>query len=350
MIDFPCFRHVLAALVLTGGAGSLPAAHAELPDEYRALLVAADETQDDGEFVATANLVAGVAPGGMADVLTTLSEIAPARIALFDAPPADGTEPVVVADTVVTAPDAATAGDAAGAHEETSGVASRSRWGRTVGWVAPDRWDGRIKFGIRLDRGNTELSDYSFALELDREFERGWNLDSKLEYFYTEGETGVTRDNWLVEARGERETVDGWGYYVGGTYEADRLSGLDNTAFATAGGFYHVIDRDAMSWVVRAGTGARYRQPEAGNEATTDWVFEAGSVYEWALTETSDFSSETTLLAGSASRADQRFSLTTEIAGDWGVQVGLRVKHEFEPEPASEATDTRFDVSVVRDF
>ena len=350
MIDLPCSRPVLAALVLTGSGLAVPAAHAELPDNYRTLLVAADETQSDAEFVATARLIAGVVPGGMADVLTTLAEVAPARIALFDAPPVAGTEPVVVAEAGIAAPEDAAAEDAASASGGETDAASQGRWARTVGWVAPDRWDGRIKFGIRLDRGNTELSDYTFALELDRDFDRGWNLDSKLEYFYTEGANGVTRDNWLVEARGERETVDGWGYYVGGTYEADRLSGLDNTAFATAGGFYHVIDRDAMSWVVRAGTGARYRQPEGTEDATTDWVFEAGSVYEWAITDTSDFSSETTLLAGSASRADQRFALTTEVAGDWGVQVGLRVKHEFEPEPGSEPTDTRFDVSVVRDF
>ena len=82
MIDLPCSRPVLAALVLTGSGLAVPAAHAELPDNYRTLLVAADETQSDAEFVATARLIAGVVPGGMADVLTTLAEVAPARIAL----------------------------------------------------------------------------------------------------------------------------------------------------------------------------------------------------------------------------------------------------------------------------
>lgn len=339
-------RFWLAALA----AGMLvPSVRAELPDEYRSLLAAADRIQGDAEFVGTASLIAEVAPGGMDEVLTALSEIAPRRIALFNAPPAPGREPVVVIEASPLDAAPALADNAV-----TSPAAEiprwRTGWARTVGWIAPDLWDGRVRFGIRLDRGNTELSDYNFAVELDREFDHGWSLDSEIEYFYTEDGDGVTRDNWLVQARGERATVDRWGYYVGGSFESDRLSGLDNSTFATAGGSYQGIDSTRMSWIMRAGTGARYRVPENGETPDTDWVAELGSVYDLAISDTSEFKSETTLLASNASRADQRFALNTAIGGDWGIEVGVRIKHEFEPEPGTEPTDTRFDVSIVRDF
>ena len=344
IVMFP--RFWFAALA----AGLLaPSVRADMPDEYRSLLAAADRIQGDAQFVGTAELVAEVVPGGMDEVLTALSEIAPRRIALFDAPPAPGREPVMVVEASpvdvgpVPADGAVTSPAADAAH-------GREGWARTVGWIAPDLWDGRVRFGIRLDRGNTELSDYNFAVELDREFDHGWSLDSKVEYFYTEGGDGVTRDNWLVQARGERATVDGWGYYVGGSFERDRLSGIDSSTFATAGGSYQGIDSARMSWIMRAGTGARYRVPDNGEAADTDWVAELGSVYDLAISDTSEFKSETTLLASNASRADQRFALNTAIGGDWGVEVGVRIKHEFEPEPGNEPTDTRFDVSIVRDF
>ena len=174
-------------------------------------------------------------------------------------------------------------------------------------------------------------------------------LDSKVEYHFTESAGAVTRDNWLVELRGERNVIDAWGYYVGGTYEQDRLSGYQHSAFATAGALHQAFDSDRLAWDLRAGPGMRYRLPDDG-DAETDWIFEMGSILNVALTDTTDFASETTMLAGPASRADQRFALTTAIAADWGMELAYRIKHEFEPQPGTQATDSHLNVSIVRDF
>lgn len=159
----------------------------------------------------------------------------------------------------------------------------------------------------------------------------------------------MTRDRWLVEARGERPTVDDWSFYVGSTYEQDRMSGFDYTAVLSAGGTYHALDNDRTNWVLRAGPGARYRVP-TDEPANTQWVLELGSVYEFDVTESAQFSSETTILAGPASRGEQRFKLTTAISEDWGVELGYRIKHEFDAQPDAEQTDSRLDFSIVHDF
>ena len=49
-------------------------------------------------------------------------------------------------------------------------------------------------------------------------------------------------------------------------------------------------------------------------------------------------------------RSIQSFQLTTAISDSWGVELGYRVKHEFEPQPGVEATDSRLDFSIVREF
>ena len=53
---------------------------------------------------------------------------------------------------------------------------------------------------------------------------------------------------------------------------------------------------------------------------------------------------------GGGSRLEQRFAVTTALAGAWALETGLRVRHEFETQPGSEPTDTRLDVSIVREF
>ena len=83
---------------------------------------------------------------------------------------------------------------------------------------------------------------------------------------------------------------------------------------------------------------------------TTSWVAEAGSSFSYELSETSRFASETTAYAGGGSRIDQRFTLTNRLFGDWAVQTGLRIEHEFEDRPGFEPTDVRLDISLLYAF
>lgn len=352
------------------------AAHAELAREYRALLAAADVRQDDAEFLETANLVAAVAPGGRGDVRDAVAELLPRRLdvlSAWDETAVDTVplEPEIVqaarlgrprVDVVDNPPDTSAdpvGGDGAGRSAETAAAAADGEgdeaagdvrhWRGRADWFHPHHWDGRAKAGIALDRGNTDRSDYSLALEFSRPLNGGWGFDGKTEYDYTESDGSVTRDRWLIEARGERPTVDAWSFYLGSSYEQDRMSGYDYAALLSAGATFHALEEDGSSWVLRAGPGARHRQPVDAAGAT-QWVLELGSVYDLALTDTAQFSSETTLLAGPASRGEQRFKLTTALSESWGVELGYRVKHEFDAQPGIEPTDSRLDFSIVHDF
>ncbi|WP_291843287.1 DUF481 domain-containing protein [Maricaulis sp.] len=344
----------LIALLVAVASDHFSFALADLSDEYRLLIRAADETQSDPDFRKTVELIAGVTEGGEAEVLAAVLDIAPRREGLLvdwreseagatadavNMSTGSGDAPVMIAAVADMAAD-----DSAG-----EGWAPVRKLAEAMIWIEPAEWSGRSRFGVTIDTGNTEQTDYNFAVELDRELDGGWGLDSKIEYHFTESAGAVTRDNWLVELRGERNLIDAWGYYVGGTYEQDRLSGYQHAAFATAGALHQPFDGDRLAWDLRAGPGMRYRQPDNG-EAETDWIFEMGSILNVALSDTTDFAAETTMLAGPASRADQRFAVTTAIAGDWGMQLAYRIKHEFEPQPGSEATDSHLNVSIVRDF
>ncbi len=347
-------RDLIALLLAVAGGLHSPAA-ADLSDDYRVLIRAADETQSDPDFRSTVELIAGIAEGGEAEVLAVVAELAPERQGLL----ADWveTEPETPGMATPASPTALSAAPVRLAHADHAAEATPGPEGwspvkklaEAMAWIEPEEWSGRSRVGVTIDTGNTEQTDYNFALELDRELDGGWGLDSKVEYHFTENAGAVTRDNWLVEVRGERNLIDAWGYYLGGTYEQDRLSGNQHSAFATAGALHQPFDGDRFAWDLRAGPGMRYRLPDDG-DVETDWIFEMGSVLNLALTETTDFAAETTMLAGPASRADQRFALTTAIAEDWGMELAYRIKHEFEPQPGTQPTDSHLNVSIVRDF
>lgn len=335
----------LACLVILG---SSMAAFAEIPPAYRNLLAEADRRGiEDARFVETADMVAVLVPGGRAAVHADVIAHLPDRAgALSDWPlpePAPATAPAPEAErprSVGAAPVALSEAP------EGSG-----------GWLAApiralqgDHWSGHIRAGIQIEQGNSELTDFSFAVELDREFAGDWRIDNQFEYFLTEHGDRTSRDNWLAESRVSRALDNGLGYYAGGSYERDRVGAYDQSAFFTAGGVWHAVDGERMDWELRAGLGHRWRERAGSGDTSTDWVGEAASDFKFQINETSRFESQTTYYGGGGSKLDQRFTLTNRLFGHWAVQTGLRIEYEFDVEPGFEDTDTRLDVSLLYGF
>jgi putative salt-induced outer membrane protein YdiY len=354
----------LASLCLgLAGAG----AHAELPQAYQALLdEAADRQGDDARFLETADMVSVLVDGGRGEVHAYINEHLPHRAgAVAEWPMPAPTPAPTPAPAPASAPAASPEPNPAPApaeHEE-----HRSLGGAPValsgapegsgGWLAgsisaltDDSWAGHIRAGVQLERGNSQLTDFTFAFELDRELDDGWRIDSQFEYFLSESATRTTRDNWLVELRTTRELDSGIGYYAGGSYERDLIGIYERSAFLTAGGIWHAVDSEKANWVLRAGVGQRFREDRLTGETLTDWVGEAGSSFHYQISETASLGSETTAFAGGGSRVDQRFTLTNRLFGNWAVQTGLRIEHEFEERPGFDPTDTRLDISLLWAF
>ncbi|WP_417494168.1 DUF481 domain-containing protein [Maricaulis sp.] len=340
----------IAAAFLSVIALGAPAA-ADIPQAYQALLAEAAERQDDdARFLETADMVAVLVEGGRAAVHADILAHLPHRAgAVADWPLPDPVAAPAPASTPVPQPEHR---DLGGAPIDLSEAPEGSG-----GWLAgsirmlrPDSWAGHVRAGLQLERGNSELTDFTFAIELDRELEHGWRIDSQFEYFLSENAANTTRDNWLVELRTTRELDSGIGYYGGGSYERDLVGLYERSAFVTAGGIWHALDGPKLDWVLRAGAGQRFREDRLNGETYTDWVAEAGSSLHYQISETARFGSETTAFLGGGSRIDQRFTLTNRLFGNWAVQTGLRIEHEFDVRPGYEPTDARLDISLLYAF
>ena len=344
------FRPCALALALGLSIFAAPA-QAEIPPAYRNLLAEADRRGiDDARFVETADMVAVLVEGGRAAVHADVLAHLPDRASALSDWPLPEPEPEPQTEPAVEHSEQprALGGAPVALSEAPDG---------SGGWLAApiralrgEKWSGQIRAGVQVEEGNAELLDFSFAFELDRQLPRGWRIDNRFEYFLTENGDRTSRDNWLVESRASRALDSGFGYYAGGSYERDLVGAYEQSAFATAGGVWHAIDRERMDLELRAGAGHRWRERAASGEMLEDWVAEAASDFSYQLNETSRFESLTTVYGGGGSRVDQRFTLTNRLFGHWAVQTGLHIEHEFESEPGFEPTDIRLDVSLLYGF
>ncbi|WP_421790432.1 DUF481 domain-containing protein [Hyphobacterium sp.] len=330
-------------VILVGLAFAItsPAFGQALSEDYRRLLAAAAESQSDEAFAETVDLMARVAPGGAASVLDALAEINPQRLVLaenrfiaadigvqqmvdLELPPAPASE-----DDVPIMPEA----------EADNGFA----------FLPPiSGWSGRVSAGLRVDSGNSDQQDYSLGLDVERDLAE-WGFTGSIDYAYSESGGATSRDQLGIDARGERSLGDRWSLFLGGEFDQDQLSSFDYTAFLSAGAAYRPALPEDKEWVLRAGPGIRYLVPVVG-QSESQFALDLGSEFGWQITETSRFTSDTTVLIAESARAEQTFAFITALSEAWAVEASWRYIHEFEPLPGFEEGDSRFDISIVREF
>ncbi len=331
---------VMCLLVLFAPLFTPVAAAAQtLSDDYRALLEDAAAFEDGAHFDATVRLVARNAEGGAEAVAAALDDADPEAAArardILGLPAA---APEAVAEAEPEAADIA----------EERGVLGRV----THALISPPKedplWTGRVSAGLRWDEGNSDQQDYTLGLQVERDL-RVWGLEASLDYAYSEANGAVSRDRLNAEALGERELGERWTAFVQGDFERDAISSYDYTAFAGAGVGYRLFDRPNLSWTLRAAPGVRYQQPATGG-SETGLAAELSSDAEWDVNERLTLGSETTMTIADASRAEQIFSAITEVGGGWGAQAKYRYRYEFDPQPGFGRTDSRLDISLVKEF
>jgi len=326
-------------LAITASLLVLPAADAQnVSADYRALIADAATYDDGANFEAVITMVARNAEGGSEAVLTAVREVAAHR-------ETDAARILGLSPQTEAAQAAAPAPVQTAAATETMSAPADLTPDR--GWLGG--WSGRASAGLTFVSGNSDQQSYTLGLHLDREFGDGWSLTNRINYGYAESSGVVSQDQFQIESRVEKAISERWGLFLGGQYDRDRLSSYDWTAFLSAGVTWQAIASDDIDWSLRAGPGVRYLTPMAGpNE--TQAVLDLGSDFEWTITDTSSFGSETTFLAAESSKLQQVFSFTTSVTEAWALELGWRYQYEFEPLPGFENSDSTVTVSVVREF
>ncbi|HCY55993.1 MAG TPA: hypothetical protein DF715_10845 [Oceanicaulis sp.] len=345
----PVLQALAIALALSGGTAA--AQDAELPGALAELLQAANE-QGAADFTRAVQLIALTRP---ADEIVRAAEALgrgnAARRAL-------GLEPVLLSEEAARAAAVEMGEDEEdgkddGLEDDSSSlgstvVAAPMSIARTLANGRFELWEGRASLGIRFDSGNTAREDYTFALQVRRELS-GWGFQGDIDYAYSEVNGTIGRDNFRTRLRGEREAGERFTYFAAADYERDRIASFDWTAFAGVGAGYRVLTRPGRTWILRAGPGIRMLA-EPGNGTQTVGALDIGSDVALQLTESLNFTSETSVLVADTSRIDQLFGLTTDLNELWSVRLQYRYRYEFEPNPGFEKGDSRTDISIVREF
>jgi len=215
----------------------------------------------------------------------------------------------------------------------------------------PPEWSGEGAFNAGVTSGNTETTDLGVGLKLKHQGDN-WIQYGELAADYGETDSVETKNRIFAAGQVDRIFDDRFSGYGRLTWERDEFSGFDNRYFLGFGAAWKAFDSDITKWTIEGGPG--YKIDEIRETLTTPASTEesigvrAGSKFEHRFNDAVTLSNSTEIVYSDAStQVGNILALTANVWGNLSARVSLDVRHDTDPLPGFEATDTATRFSLV---
>lgn len=228
--------------------------------------------------------------------------------------------------------------------------------------TAQDGWSGEGSLSAGYTTGNTETSDLGLALQLDRKAGL-WTYTAEAAADYGKTDSVETKNRWFIAGEIDRQLGDRLFAFTRTSYERDEFSGFESRLFVGGGLGYQVIDGEATTWSVQGGPGLKVDEVRETTTtvdgvpvtipATTEESFSivAGSEFAHQFNDAVGFSNNTDVLyAKESTQIGNVTALTASLTDTLSARFSFEVRHDTNPPPGFEATDTVTRASVVYTF
>lgn len=215
----------------------------------------------------------------------------------------------------------------------------------------PPEWTGEGALNAGVTTGNTETTDLGLGVKL-RHDGGDWTQSGEFVADYGETESVETRNRLFAAGQVDRvfdSTLSGYGRL---TWERDEFSGFENRYFAGVGLAWKAIDADAMKWTLEGGPGYKIDEVRATlttpSETEESLGVRAGSKFDYKFNDAVSLSNNTEVVYSQTStQIINVVALTANLWGNVSGRVSFDVRHDTDPLPGFESTDTATKFSLV---
>ena len=228
--------------------------------------------------------------------------------------------------------------------------------------LAEDGWTGEGSFSAGYTTGNTETTDLGLGLKLNREAGL-WTYSFDAAADYGETDSVETRNRLFLAGEVDRQLGDRLFGFVRTSYEKDEFSGFDSRVFVGGGLGYDVFDSETTKWSVQGGPGIKIDEVQEttvirnGVPVTTPGSTEQSVSVVGRSEFTHDFNDAVSLsnntdiiYASESTQIGNIIALTAALTDTFSARFSFDVRHDTNPPPGFEATDTVTRASIVYSF
>ena len=228
--------------------------------------------------------------------------------------------------------------------------------------AADDGWTGEGSFSAGYTTGNTETADLGLGVKLNRELGL-WTYSGEASVEYGETDSVETRNRIFLAGQIDRQLGDKLFAFGRTSYEKDEFSGFDSRLFVGGGLGYQVIENEVTNWSIQGGPGIKIDEVQATTTvrngvpvfvpASTEQSFSVvgRSEFSHKFNEAVSFSNNSDVIYASESTQFVNVTaLTAALTDAFSARFSFDVRHDTNPPPGFEATDTVTRASLVYAF
>ncbi|HET9795699.1 MAG TPA: DUF481 domain-containing protein [Thermoanaerobaculia bacterium] len=216
----------------------------------------------------------------------------------------------------------------------------------------PPVWSGKAEASYVGTTGNTNVQTVGAGLEID--FKKDvWNGLAK--GAFVQGKTdGVTTAKTIAgELRAARNFTPRFELFVQDDYFKNEFAGIEQRLSTLGGAAYSVVKTPAQELKLQAGAGYTRERRVVGEDKSFG-TGQAGFLYKWKVSSTTDISEEFSYVDSFKDSSDWRIANTFSVSVAINKVFSLKASHNLaylnEPVPGFGKTDTITSIALVAKF
>mgnify|MGYP003120945671 FL=1 len=228
--------------------------------------------------------------------------------------------------------------------------------------AAQDGWTGEGSFSAGYTTGNTETADLGLGVKLNREL-GVWTYSGEAAAEYGETDSVETRNRVFLSGEIDRQLGDRLFGFARTSYEKDEFSGFDSRLFVGGGVGYKIIENEITNWSVQGGPGIKIDEIQQTTTVRNGVpvIVPASTEQSMSVVGRSEFSHKfndavsltnntDVIYASESTQVSNSTALTAALTDTFSARVSFDVRHDTNPPPGFEATDTVTRASIVYSF
>lgn len=221
-------------------------------------------------------------------------------------------------------------------------------------------WKGEGSLSAGINTGNTDTSDLGIGIKMSRESQIWRNGFEVIADYGTKNGT-QTKNRLFFAGQADRTLNDRMFGFGRVSHEIDEFSAFDSRSFIGGGMGWEVLEGGAAKWSLEGGPGLKVDRVKAissGNppvvtpSRTNDsFSFIAASKFSYTFNDAVRLRNDTSLLyADESTQIGNKTTLTAVLTKSLSARFSFEVRHDTDPKPNFEETDTATRMSLVYSF
>lgn len=222
------------------------------------------------------------------------------------------------------------------------------------------KWKGEGSFSAGLNTGNTETSDLGIGLKMSHETQ-AWRNSVEFVADYGTKNGSQTKSRLFLAGQSDRTLNDRLFGFGRVSHEIDEFSAFDSRSFLGGGLGWQVLEGGPAIWSLEGGPGVKFDRLKASTTGIPpvtvpakweeSFSFIAASKFGYTFNDAVKFGNNTNLIyADTSTQIGNKTTLTALLTKNLSARFSFEVRHDTNPQPRFEATDTATRFSVVYAF